>query len=143
MKNEVKQSVFPLIGMDGFPVVESELRKTWPGWRMLAVVGQVGLWLCLFIYSGPLIRWFDPSAGSLDPGILSELSLTVLIVDVFVVMAWLFVRMVRDTLIGANDWDEDETVIKKGVSACLITKIVTGLFLILVSLFFGVFVVLL
>ncbi|SEM04711.1 hypothetical protein SAMN05216436_101254 [bacterium A37T11] len=96
----------------------------------LVALGQCGLICLLFIYCGPLIRLLDPTAGVLDIGIISSYLFTLLVVDTFVVAAWLLMRLIRD-LFTLNEMP------------CLDIRYQVGSFWGLLLLFVGVFVVLL
>ncbi len=167
MKMEVKSAALggrklekeknQVFGMDGIPLTEADLAeeaawerelhwlhfRLWPGWTVLGAVAQVIVLMGLFVYSGPLLRLIDPTCAALDPGILSGLLLSVLLVDAFVVSAWLLLRLVRSTLMECYEWDDEQNDVKKGISACLEIKLLTGIFSGLVLLFFTVFLVLL
>ncbi len=161
MQNEVKSATLggklkdeiPMLGMDGKPLTEADLAEEaawerqlkrlnfwlWPGWGLLGAIAQVVALMSLFVYCGPLLRLADPTSASIDPGVVSELLLSVLLVDTFVVSAWLLLRLVRPTLMECYEWDNEHDDVKKGISACLETKILTGIFSGLVLLFYLVF----
>ncbi|SEN74799.1 hypothetical protein SAMN05216436_12120 [bacterium A37T11] len=152
-----KQKEIPVIGINGYPLSEADLAEEmawerelngfnfwhWLGWKALIAVGQVLILLGLFVYSGPLLRLIDPSAAALDIGVLSAVLLAILMVDAFVVSAWLLLRMVRPTLTEFYEWDDEHDYLKKGITSCLEAKILTGIFSGLVLLCCAVFLVLL
>ncbi len=136
MQNKLKSAMGGEKMVDEIPVVRLERLPQnfwrWPGWTEVIAVGQVLLLMGLFVYSGPILRWFDPTVGVLDAGILSIWALSTLLVDSFAVSAWLLTRMVHNTL-----------NLKKNIPSCLEAKMTLGSFWALVSLFVVVFWVLL
>ncbi|SEN28485.1 hypothetical protein SAMN05216436_11422 [bacterium A37T11] len=126
-----EQSI-PVLGIDGYPVRRIRWLTFWywSGWQYLIAIGQVLGLSGVYLICGPLIRWFDPTAGVLDTGILSVCVLSILVMDAMVVSAWLLLRLVQGEL-------------TKGISSCLKAKIISGTFwgLVLLS-FFGFWVLL-
>lgn len=108
----------------------------------LLALAQCALLCLLFIYSGPLIRLLDPSAGVLDAGILSIFLLDLFVVDAFVVAAWLLLRLIYSTLTGGRASDLKTDLFTKNEIPCLETKKLLT-FWGFVLLFVGLFVVLL
>ncbi|SEN01622.1 hypothetical protein SAMN05216436_110111 [bacterium A37T11] len=113
----------------------------WKDWTLVLALCQTGLWMGLFLWAGPLIRLLDPSASVIDTGILSEMLLVLLLVYVGVLSAWLLLRLVRDTLTGFYEWNNDQQEFTKKISTCLEAKIIAisfwGLILLFVGLFLG------
>ncbi|SEN21302.1 hypothetical protein SAMN05216436_11328 [bacterium A37T11] len=152
-----RQEDVPVVGMDGFLLTKADLvekitweRKRrwlnvrhWQGWTVLGTLAQVIVLIILFLYSGPLLRLIDPTAATLDIGVLSAVLLAILVVDAFVVLAWLLLLLVRHTLTEFYEWDDEHEYLKKRISTCLEVKILTGIFSGLVLLFWSVFLVLL
>ncbi len=127
LKNHVETQDFASLLADEWYDLEPVAERRGSVWLAL---GQCGLISLLFIYSGPLIRLLDPTAGVLDIGIISSYLFTLLVVDTFVVAAWLLMRLIRD-LFTLNEMP------------CIETRYQVGSFWGLLLLFVGVFVVLL
>ncbi|SEL99093.1 hypothetical protein SAMN05216436_10187 [bacterium A37T11] len=124
---------------------ERELRWlriwNWAGWVPLIAVLQLLVLLGLFLWSGPLIRLFDPTSSVIDAGTLSPCLLALLVVDLCAVSAWLILRLIRDGLTSFYQWDNEQEGFTNQLSACLAAKILSfsfwGLLLLSVVLFWG------
>lgn len=111
----------------------------WVGWPRLMAAGQLVVLWGLFLWGGPLIRWFDPTAGVIDAGTLSAVMLSMLIVDSCALSAWGIVRLIREGLTGFYQWDNEQADVINKLPVCLAAKIVSGIFFGLVLLSVGLF----
>ncbi|SEO12634.1 hypothetical protein SAMN05216436_13520 [bacterium A37T11] len=148
-----KQKNLPTMGMENespewakMEAFERELRwmrvLNWLGWApLMAVVQLLGL-LALFLWSGPLIRWFDPGAGVIDAGAISPCLLALLVVNLCAVSAWLLLRLIREGLTGFYEWDNELDGFTNKLPVCLRAKILTVGYFILLLLAVGLFWVL-